>query len=240
MFAVLSVDVEPGSPVLMVAEFHAPTLQDGARSLVLNLRAAIASRLPAHEGFGRRFWWVVGGAALFCFLLVLRCACGEEAAKPPTVQAVAPESGPVAAPELAPAPVPAREPTRAPALEASESAIPDAYAPHAEILRNDPDHKARKISAKKIIAAIESDKPKIPQYIRNLAWLENGSGCEAKKAVLAKIEADNDHHVVPALRILAATPRNGCRKFFRRYDCLGCLREDLMRVLGRFEANYPE
>ena len=43
-----------------------------------------------------------------------------------------------------------------------------------------------------------------------------------------------------ALRILAATPKDGCRQVFWRVDCLECMRTDLMRILGNFEARNPD
>jgi eukaryotic-like serine/threonine-protein kinase len=206
----------------------------GPWSLVLNLRTAITNTLPGYEGRGRRVWWILGAALLLLLVLAARCACGEDEAPPaePTVRVGRPADAPDKTPSE---PTKTKKPTEAP----PPAEIPEAFAPHAEILLHETDRKARKASAEKIISASESDKQNIPLYVRNLAWLEKNQNCEAKKPVLAKIEEDDDARVVPALRILADTPKNGCREWFSRYDCIGCLRDDLQRILGKFEARDP-
>ncbi|MBL9099881.1 MAG: serine/threonine protein kinase [Myxococcales bacterium] len=220
---------------VMTGEQPPPTIRAGGPwSLVLDLRTAVTNTLPAYEGAGRRVWWALGGGLLLMFVLLARCACGGDDtadADPESTLAVG------RAPDAPPTPPP---PGAAAKTDAKpEPEIPAAYAPHAEILAHEKDRKARKASAEKITGASESDKQSIPLYIRNLAWLEKNSGCEAKKAVLLKIEADADPRVIPALRILSTYPRDGCG-FFGMKDCLECLRDDLRRVLGHFESIHPE
>ena len=214
---------------VMTGELPA-TRVSGPWSLVLNLRSAVTDTLPPYAGRGRRVWWILGGVILLLLVLAARCACGggeEEEVLPdaPLIKVARPADPAPGKPDAA---------KRAPALPAPE--IPAAFAPHAEILLNQTDKKARKASAEVITSASESDKQTIPLYVRNVAWLEKLQDCEARKAVLLKVEEDNNPRVIPALRLLAATPKNTCRAWFRSYDCLGCLREDLMRILGKFEA----
>jgi eukaryotic-like serine/threonine-protein kinase len=95
--------------------------------------------------------------------------------------------------------------------------------------------RARKKAAEAITDASDEDKQKIPMYVRNVAWLERNVGCD-KKSVLEKIAAEADPRALPALKILAATRRDGCREFLFASDCLECIREELARVIGRLEA----
>ncbi len=197
------------------------------------LRTAITDKLPPYEGNGRRVWWILGGVLLVLFGLAARCACGDDAEAPPEnaapIQVARPADPTPKKTE------PAKRDAEPPAPE-----IPAAFAPHAEILLNETSKKARKASAEVITSASESEKQTIPLYVRNLAWLEKLSNCDGKKPVLAKIEEDGNPRVIPALRLLAATPKDGCSSWFRTYDCIGCLREDLMRILGKFEAENPD
>ena len=209
-----------------------PAMRASAWSLVLNMRTAITDALPAYEGRGRRVWWILGAAALVLLALVARCACGGDAE--PDVPRDEPQV--IVARPADPTPTsPAKKTDEPPPPE-----IPAAFAPHAEILTRGTDRKARKSSAEIITSASESEKQSIPLYVRNLAWIEKIQNCDGKKSVLAKIEADNDPRVIPALRLLAATPRDGCRDFLWKVDCLACMRDDLMRILGDLEARNPD
>jgi serine/threonine protein kinase len=219
---------------VMTGERPATSVRASAWDLVVNLRTAVTDALPRYEGNGRRVWWALGAGLLVMFALVARCACGGDD-DVPAAPTKTPSKIAVARPPDAPA-----TPTAADEPAAEEPQIPAAFAPHADILLTETNHKARRASAEVITSASESEKQSIPLYVRNLAWLEKNSGCEAKKPVLAKIEADDDPRVVPALRLLAATPRDGCREWFSRYDCIGCLREDLQRILGKFESRNPD
>ena len=210
-----------------------PARRVGGPWSLADLRTAITDKLPPYEGKGRRVWWILGGVLLVLFGLAARCACGDDAEYPP--EDVAPIQ--VARPAD---PTPKKtEPNKRDAAP-PEPEIPAAFAPHAEILLNETSKKARKASAEVITSASETEKQTIPLYVRNLAWLEKLSNCDGKKPVLAKIEEDGNPRVIPALRLLAATPKDGCSSWFRTYDCIGCLREDLMRILGKFEAENPD
>ena len=162
---------------------------------------------------------------LLLLLVVLGRSCGGEAPVGPVVAGVAEpaaEKGTVAA--IVAAVVP------------GEAALPAAYAAHAEALLTVTNRKQRRAAAEAIAGASDEEKQSIPSYLRNLAWLEKNQSCDAKKLVLDKIEAEGDLRALPGLRITAATPRDGCSRGWSRGDCLDCMREDLGRVLGRFEV----
>ena len=122
------------------------------------------------------------------------------------------------------------------AVAPGEAALPPGYAAHAETLLTVSNRKQRRAAAEAIASASDEEKQSIPSYLRNLAWLEKNQSCEAKKLVLDKIEAEGDLRAIPGLRITAASPRDGCGRGLFSRDCLECMREDLTRVLGRFEA----
>ncbi|MBA3548535.1 MAG: hypothetical protein H0T76_18790, partial [Nannocystis sp.] len=117
----------------------------------------------------------------------------------------------------------------------ADDSVPAAFAEHAEVLLTASNRKQRRASAEAIANASEAEKQEIPGYLRNLAWLEKNQNCEAKKLVLGKIEAEADLRVIPGLRITAAS-RESCGRGWFKEDCLECMREDLARVLSRFET----
>ncbi len=115
--------------------------------------------------------------------------------------------------------------------------VPAAYAEHAQTLLLSTEARERQRAGEAIAEAPEADKAAIPEYLRNVAWLEKVSACDTKRSILLQIDAADDLRALWALRILDAAPRDGCRRFLGiREDCLGCLREDLARMLPRFEA----
>ena len=199
-------------------------------SALIDLRTAIAG--PLSRPAGQRLLWILGCGALALFVLLARCACAGDPTATPTdaADAAAP------APEAVAPPGDGAPDVKAAAPPPDE--IPAAYADHAEALLRSSDRKARKAAVDAITRA-GADKEAIPLYLRNIAWLEKSQGCPAKRAVLRRMEEDDDPRVVPALRQLAATPKNGCREFLSKVDCMACLRADLKRILGSFEARDP-
>jgi hypothetical protein len=148
------------------------------------------------------------------------------------------EDGGEAPETVAAEPAPAGERPAAPAAVDVAAAIPEAYAEPARVLLYEPGRKDRKAAAETITSAPESLKATIPEHIRNVAWLERATTCEAKKKVLKKIEDADDPRAVSALHILSHTPRNTCKSgLFGKGDCLECLRTDLARVIRRLEAH---
>jgi serine/threonine protein kinase len=118
----------------------------------------------------------------------------------------------------------------------SSAEIPEAFAEPARVLLHEASRKARKAAAEAVTDAPDSVKQTIPEYVRNIAWLERNQTCEAKKKVLKKIEEADDPRALPALRIVSHTPRNTCKDGLFRSDCLGCMRKDLARVIDHLAA----
>jgi len=224
----------PGRPTLASRSTVATVAT--AAPAATSMRTMIAPPVANFEATMRRRAAYVGGGVLGLVVLLVigrSCAGGPEA---PAVAVAAP-SEPARAPAGAPTPV--ADPVAAvvaAVLPASEPALPAAYVGPAEVLQTETNRKQRRAAAETITKASEADKQAIPAYLLNIAWLEKNQSCEAKKKVLAKIEADGDLRAVPALRIVAATPRDTCGRGWFKSDCLECMREDLGRVLGRFEA----
>lgn len=192
-----------------------------ARTLVSSERAPASS---FEQMLRRRSAWIGGGVVALVVLGLLGRSCGGGPPEPAVAGATEPAAkGPVAAIVTAVA---------AP----GEAALPPGFAEHAEALLTETSRKQRRAAAEAIAGASDEDKQSIPGYLRNLAWLEKNQSCEAKKLVLDKIEAEGDLRALPGLRLTAATPRDSCGRGPFRSDCLECMREDLGRVLGRFEA----
>jgi serine/threonine-protein kinase len=199
-----------------------------SRKTVATPRTLVASERPpassAEQALRRRAVWIGGGVAVLLVLVVLGRSCGGESPKGPAVAGVAEPAAEKGAPAIVAAVAP------------GEAALPPGYAAHAETLLTVSNRKQRRAAAEAIASASDEEKQSIPSYLRNLAWLEKNQSCEAKKLVLDKIEAEGDLRAIPGLRITAASPRDGCGRGLFSRDCLECMREDLTRVLGRFEA----
>lgn len=180
----------------------------------------------------RRAAWIGGGVAALLVLAVLvrTCAGGE-------TSSTAVVAGDPVKPGVAADPVAS---VVAAVLPMADAEVPAAYAGPAQVLLTETNRKHRRAAAEAIANASDADKQAIPGYLRNLAWLEKNQACDAKKLVLDKIEAEADVRVIPALRITLASPRDGCGRGWFKSDCLECMREDLARVLGRFEAAAGE
>ena len=189
-------------------------------------RAAGAPSRPA-----RPLLWF--GAAVALGLLAWLGFAGDDPADGPVKPTATPAATPAGASASAAPPPTAGLPARRDLV----AEVPAAYAEHARTLLLSTEARERQRAGEAIAGAPEADKPAIPEYLRNVAWLEKVSACDTKRSILLQIDAADDLRALWALRILDAAPRDGCRRFFGiREDCLGCLREDLARVLPRFEA----
>jgi serine/threonine-protein kinase len=71
-----------------------------------------------------------------------------------------------------------------------------------------------------------------------VAAFELERDCRDRAALLESIVALHDARVVPFLTRIEATPRRGCG-FFRREDCLGCIRDELEAALTTFGVATP-
>ena len=193
-----------------------------ARTLVSGVRPPASS---FEQMLRRRSAWIGGGVAGLIVIALLGRSCGGRTPDEPAV---------------AGATEPAKKAPAAAIVTAvaapGEPALPPGFAEHAEVLLTATSRKQRRVAAEAIAGASDEEKQSIPSYLRNLAWLEKNQSCDAKKLVLDKIEAEGDLRALPGLRITAATPRDGCSRGWSRGDCLDCMREDLGRVLGRFEV----
>nr|WP_256254025.1 serine/threonine protein kinase [Nannocystis exedens] len=114
--------------------------------------------------------------------------------------------------------------------------VPELYAEHARTLLTSDDARARARAGTAIALAPPEDKPAIPEYLRNLAWFEQVTDCEDKRPILDKIREADDTRALPGLQRIAATPPGECRVGFMRFECIECLRDELARVIARFEA----
>ncbi|MFY0540948.1 hypothetical protein [Nannocystis pusilla] len=218
----------------------------GPAPLAMRLRA-LAIQRPQLFRYG------AAGLALLVLVLVYQCGRHSEPVPEPAVAAADPTPEPEpskpgkgkpnkgeakaeAKPEAKaePKPEPKPEPAAPPPADVTE--IPAAFADAAQTLLTGSGNKARKKAAETITKASEADKAAIPEYVRNLAWLEKLSRCEDKRKVLLKLEEAGDLRALPGLQMVAKTPKNGCREWFTAKDCIACLREDLGRVIGRFEV----
>jgi serine/threonine-protein kinase len=210
-------------------------------SLIGSLRTAIVTALPQTTfttKIPRRTLLGLVAAGLLLSGFIVRWACADAPEESDTFLSTVRAARLRGAPGI-PVAIPPSETATTPAGPADDlQSLPEAFVAPTRTLFRDADRKARRAAAETITGASEADKAAIPEYIRNIAWLENGS-CEAKKRVLEKIGAAGDTRVLPALRLIAKTPRNGCRDGLFRSDCLECLREDLARVIGRFETMAP-
>ncbi len=118
-----------------------------------------------------------------------------------------------------------------PESQADGAALPAALLAEIEAMLTSTDKRARKRAGDAVLA--HEPQEAVPLYARNVAWLGRAGSCEAKKIVLKKIGEANDARALPALQLLAKTPRKGCGVFDSR-DCLECLRDSLARTIGQF------
>ena len=127
----------------------------------------------------------------------------------------------------APAPTPAPPPT--------PGAPPDELRPAiALLLGDDSDDKGRQAAAARL--AGYSPAESIAPPIRTGAELVHAKTCPEKLVALKKLRQLDDPVVLPLLQALDRSGRKECGPAKKRSDCLGCMREDLARVVGRFEA----
>ena len=163
----------------------------------------------------RRRLLAVAGAALLLLVLPLTLRGRPAAPEAPPAAADAPGA-------------PASDPgTALPATPAEPADAPsdDALA-HIDIVLHAADGKARAYSARKLRELADAEP--IPPAVLHVAELELAGGkCAAKKPWVEALAADRDPRALPALRRLAAAPRDGCGNLFNRVDCYGCLRKAL-------------
>ena len=208
----------------------AASVRDALRRLVreaASLPKVLPLPPPPRPARDHRRLLALAGAGLG-LVLVLALALGGDAE--PDLEAPPPTAAPSTTPLAPIAGLPGRQELLA--------EVPPAYVEAAQVLLLSSERRDRQRAGTEIADAPEADKPAIPEYLRNLAWIEKVTSCETRRSILLRIEAADDLRALYALRILAESPRDACRGGFLgfREDCFGCMREDLARITARFEA----
>jgi tRNA A-37 threonylcarbamoyl transferase component Bud32 len=209
-------------------------ITETAHDVTMVANPTIAGTLPTGAAAGRpklprALWFGLGG--LVAVLLLVSLLTGDDEAdadgdRPERIgRADAGDSKPARRGRGAP-----------PTIDELVAEVPERYRQEAKILLTSENEQARELAGETIAEAPEADKPAIPEYVRNVAWFEKVDSCDARKSILAKIDGAGDTRALAPLKIIAATPTDTCRQWFARYDCLGCLRDELTRVIARFEA----
>ena len=104
-------------------------------------------------------------------------------------------------------------------------AIPAALSQaHADVLLSES-RRDRRRAAQTILAHEPRDD--VPEFLVVVAELERATTCNRKKPHVERLGELGDPRALPALERLDASPRNGCRRLFQRFDCYGCMRDAL-------------
>jgi serine/threonine protein kinase len=101
---------------------------------------------------------------------------------------------------------------------------PADYAEDVKMLLTNRYPQVRLVAGQAIAGAPFRDLQKIPEYIRELARFELAD-CDRKKTILEKLGAADEVRALPALQAIASMQDDPCE-----------LREDLRRVIARFES----
>jgi hypothetical protein len=121
-----------------------------------------------------------------------------------------------------------------PSLGPPETPVPDALAQAmADLLISDRSRERRQ-AARLVLAYQPADD--VPEFLRVLAEMEDVSQCARKKDWLLRLGQIGDTRAIPALERMDAEPRNTCRAMFSRFDCYGCMREELTATLEQLRS----
>ncbi|MEZ4450684.1 MAG: serine/threonine-protein kinase [Nannocystaceae bacterium] len=174
---------------------------------------------------------LISAAPLILILLLLVLRGGDGPSEPSEAVAKSEATQPTAEPEKPP--------------EAPPEPPPDPSAPKPEypdelksavglLLGGTSSDKEREAGAAKINGYTPAEN--VPAYIRAGAQMVTDGECSAKQEALKALRSLDDTRVLPLLQALDKSGRQGCTVKKKKVDCLGCLREDLARTVGRFEA----
>jgi len=94
--------------------------------------------------------------------------------------------------------------------------------------------RTRRAAARTILA--HEPQNELPEFVTELAELERTTVCARRRTRVVRLGELGDPRALPVLERLDAEPRNGCRRMFRRFDCLGCLRDELDTALVTLRA----
>ncbi|MCB9594979.1 MAG: serine/threonine protein kinase [Sandaracinaceae bacterium] len=121
------------------------------------------------------------------------------------------------------------DPTPEPPAPRPATTIPDPLSQaYANLLLSE--RAATRRSAGREILAYEP-RTDVPEFVVELSELESTTVCARRRDHVVRLGEIGDPRALPALERLDATPRNECRRMFNRYDCLGCLRDELGTAL---------
>ncbi len=206
--------------------------------------AAIVPSVPVNaHPWAARAWMSLALLCGLAFVIALIVRRGPEATadtntdpQPPTAPAQTPDAAPesvVDAINTITTPPEVGLPSRQALLQD----IPEEFKEPAQVLLLDTDRRERQKAGRLMAKAKGPEAAAIPEYMRTIAEIENTSDCDNKRKHLLKLEEAEEIRSLWSLRIISETPRRGCgRPPFGTPDCLACLREDLARIIARFEA----
>jgi len=130
----------------------------------------------------------------------------------------------------APEPTPTPAPSPIEALTDTPAQVPEALTQAAADLMVSEGRNTRRRAARQVLAHEPADE--VPRYLREVAELENTSVCRRKLPHVVALGEIGDPRALPALDRIDAQPTNGCRRgLFQRFDCYGCLRDELATTL---------
>jgi len=112
--------------------------------------------------------------------------------------------------------------------------IPEALTQaHADLLLSES-RRARRTAARTILDHEPRDA--VPEFLVVTAELERASTCARKKPHVERLGELGDPRALPALERIDAAPRNGCRRLFQRFDCYGCMRDEVEAAVTALRA----
>lgn len=82
------------------------------------------------------------------------------------------------------------------------------------------------------------DSPEAPEWARAAAELELATNCRTRRAALERIMAHPNPASLPVVARYRDAPRTGCGRG-RRFDCYGCIREELDRAYRASGGAHP-
>ncbi|MBL9105958.1 MAG: serine/threonine protein kinase [Myxococcales bacterium] len=208
------------------------TVASGAGTTSAVASSANGAEAPAGQWKGIAALFVAVGLALAVWWLL---PDPTRVSRPAEVKK---EDAPAAKPGEPAAPVKAEPEKVGPPVEALLEEVPEAYRDHAETLLRVEDRVARRDAGEAIAGAPSHELARIPKYVRGLAALDKGETCGERKAALQRIFQGMDPRMLPALRVLDRSPKDGCSARGEKVDCYGCMREELsvaVSVLERLE-----
>ncbi len=79
----------------------------------------------------------------------------------------------------------------------------------------------------------------VPEWALVGADLELARTCEVRRTAILRLGEIGEDAALPIVMRAYSAPRNGCGRFFRRYDCYACVRDDLPSVIDDLGGEVP-